>query len=313
MSLKFFTSAIALSIGLVNTASAGVLHPYEILAQYNLVAAGDVATTQEVEGRAYIGGNLSGSGFQVDYVPTAASDYADLIVIGDSTVPNINLSGSKDTDVVIGGTSTSNINNQTAGSTVTIGALPDDLVPMFPVATLMGLADQLGATSSNAVEAITGQSNLLRLNAAPTAGKTIYDIDISDLNRGGIEVDLNGADLVVINVTGSGAITSNFQGGGFEEFATKAIWNFIDATDLEFKQFWGQVLAPFADVTNTSPIEGTLFANNVTLNGELHQQIFNGDMNSFDPSVSTVPLPAGLLLLLSGVLVLGGTRRLAAK
>jgi choice-of-anchor A domain-containing protein len=295
-------------VGLAGSASAATFGPFEILSQYNLVTAGDVVSTQEVEGRAYIGGNLSGSGFQVDFQPTAASDFADLIVIGDSSVPNINLQNGSNSDVVIGGVNSSNINNL-GGGTLTVGSLPAALVPMFPIEMLMGLSDQFGATMANAVEAVTGQSNLLRLNAAPTGGTTIYNLDIADLNRGGIEVDLNGADLVIVNVLGEGAINSNFQGGGLDAFAAKAIWNFVDAEELEFKQFYGQVLAPFADVTNTSPIKGTLFADNVVLNGEIHLRTFAGDLTPFEPSVAVVPLPAGFVLMIGAFGMLAGVSR----
>ncbi len=312
MTMKMISGAIAIAVGLAGSASASTLGPFEILQQYNLVTAGDVVSTQEVEGRAYVGGNLSGSGFQVDFKPTAASDFADLIVIGDSSVPNINLQNNSNSDVVIGGVNTSNINNL-GGGTLTVGSLPAPLVPMFPVEMLMGLSDQFGATLSNAVEAVTGQSNLLRLNAAPTDGTTIYSLDIADLNRGGIEVDLNGADTVIINVFGEGAINSNFQGGGLDDFAQKAIWNFVDAEVLEFKQFYGQVLAPFTNVTNTSAIKGTLFADSVTLNGEIHLRTFSGDLSPFDPQPSAVPLPAGVLLLLGAVGALAGLGRIRAK
>lgn len=37
-------------------------------------------------------------------------------------------------------------------------------------------------------------------------------------------------------------------------------------------------------------------ANNVVLNGKIHPQAFDGNMNGFDSNVSSEPLPIGLLL-----------------
>lgn len=48
-------------------------------------------------------------------------------------------------------------------------------------------------------------------------------VNAADLNRSAGEFDLNGADLVAINVIRSGAITRNFQGDGFEELANNVV------------------------------------------------------------------------------------------
>jgi hypothetical protein len=89
------------------------------------------------------------------------------------------------------------------------------------------------------------------------------------------------------------------------------LWNFYDATSLTFgTEFGGTVLAPFAAVTNNNAIDGTLVANSLTQNGEIHLDAYKGVI----PGAVATPEPSVLALFgagLAGFLFLAARRRRA--
>ena len=129
-------------------------------------------------------------------------------------------------------------------------------------------AARLGAFGGVALAVLAGVGataigNQLVFAATPNSdGLTVYDIDFSVFSSvGELKFDLSGANSVIVNVSGlGGTFSDNFVGGDtpFAELASKVVWNFHEATALNFDTaIWGTVLAPFAHVTNATPIEGT--------------------------------------------------------
>ena len=84
------------------------------------------------------------------------------------------------------------------------------------------------------------------------------------------------------------------------------IWDFPDATTLNFANWAGAVLAPNATVTNIAPIEGTLYAQDFAGNGELHNFNYTGPLG--DPVPAAVPEPGSFVLLAGGVAAALGVR-----
>jgi choice-of-anchor A domain-containing protein len=117
------------------------------------------------------------------------------------------------------------------------------------------------------------------------------------------------ASTIVINVTGS------FTEGGGENFNgdtylnEHVIWNFENATAVNVKSWHGAVLAGDASVTNSSPMEGFLYAENFTGRGELHSFPFDGSVSGAVPEPSTWAMMA---LGFAGLGFLGFRRRRAA-
>jgi choice-of-anchor A domain-containing protein len=201
---------------------------------------------------------------------------------------------------------------------VTIGS-PVPALPDFQstfVQPLMDLSQSLAAMSADSYLPTSwpGFPNNAPIQASAGTGLAVFDITTADLaNLVSFQVDLNGRDGIVFNVTGA-SYTGNANYNNAVNVANKVIWNFVDATSLTFNRQWGgTVLAPNAHVTNGTPIEGTLFANSYGGNGELHSRPFTPDLTPPPSPVPGVPVPApGALALFGfGLAALVGAKRRA--
>ena len=99
------------------------------------------------------------------------------------------------------------------------------------------------------------------------------------------------AGVLVINVAGT-ADSFQFNPGTFSVDAqTTVIWNFYQATSLSITgQFDGSILAPYANLTNNTQINGSVVAAGFNQGGEIHMANFSG----------VVPEPATWAMLLTG-------------
>lgn len=317
MTLKTFVTGAATAAGLAAfsaAASAAPLSATEILQQFNMVVFGDVDASSNIQGRSLIGGNLTGNSadFFVGAPGTVpASSFAALTVGGNvagnpkqvnnggsvvagGNIQSLNMNGGG--DVTLGGVVTGTVNAN--GGTVAQNAAV--AIPNFE-ADLKALSVQLRGLTGAAPTKNGNKGEFT--SAAPGAdGVAVYNLDsffLQTVNE--ISLALNGASTLIINVGGDDIKNKdNFLGGPFD-IAANVIWNFYEATELTFeRQFFGTVLAPFANVKNTSSIEGTLVAAQLDMDAQIHLQPFEGPL-----PVADVPAPAALPLM-TGVLALGG-------
>ncbi|OWJ80607.1 collagen-binding domain-containing protein [Haematobacter genomosp. 1] len=301
---------------------AAPLNFQDILQQFNLVVLGNATNSSEVEGRTYVGGNLSGtSNYWIggSHDPQAPSDYAALTVGGTLTgTVQVNNGGA----VVVGGNATGiNLNGggtaliggvatQVQGGAVTSGASGSagfsDLFPVSIEQTVSEASLSFGNLGGDAVT-ITGNTAYF---GSGMAGLTIYEMTLAQVSALG-QVDfsrLGVGESILINVTGAGtgSFLANPLGG--TGAAEHVLWNFAGATDLTIQGIVGSVLAPLTHVIVTNPVEGTLIAGSATLNSEVHLRPARGSYLPPDPP-APVPLPAALPLLLADL----GAMGLAAK
>jgi choice-of-anchor A domain-containing protein len=143
---------------------------------------------------------------------------------------------------------------------------------------LNALQAQLGGLDKNSNFAIV--NGVLTFNVMPVDGVAVFDISASELATPNAAISFTNetsATTIIINVTGG-----SFTEGGGENFngdtylAEHAIWNFGDAPTVSVKQWFGAVLAGDATVSNSSPINGFLYAENFNGMGELHDFPFEG-------------------------------------
>jgi choice-of-anchor A domain-containing protein len=169
--------------------------------------------------------------------------------------------------------------------------------------------------SLTANNTVTESAGTLDFNVSKTTnGVAVFDLNSNAAsllnNATQMEFSLNGAKEVVINVSGVNStalnINANFLNGIAQSLGTNTIWNFTDATSIKIgAQFGGDILATMANLTTSGNIEGTVVANSLVQNAEIH---YDGVQTHL---VSAVPLPGAALLFGSAITGFGlfGRRR----
>jgi len=243
----------------------------------------DFNTTGGVHGTLLAGGNLTSSfninSNSVRYGGTAASGLSGAV---------------KDTSLAPGGA-----NDIAAGLQNQMHTLQ---------ANLMALSSQLATLPSLAT--ITSTENALDYSGAQNgyAVFTMTEAAFEDQNAN-FDLLFNGMPsgmTTIINVLGTNLVE---QGNLNSKLLNQSVlWNFNQAESLSLKGFHGSILAPNADVSNSSALEGSIVARNFTLNGEIHLGTYNGT-SSFSPPPSGVPEPASWAMLLLGFGTLGAILR----
>lgn len=318
-----------------------------LLDQFNLIVLGNIAGSADVEGRAFAGGNVSGSftnGLTPGDVNPSPAGYNTLTVDGNvsgtininnggftvgGNAANINANSSAGTVNQVGG-SVANISlnggslqyggsasgnfNLNGGATKTqVAGLSTNPLPVNTFATLSTLSLTLNGLTPTSTAAVNG--NVAVFNAVAGAnGQAVFDISASlaaqIFSAASFQFNLGTATSAIINVDDAGSITdtTNFNGTAISQ---DLLWNFVGATSINFDtEFAGTVLATTANVTNSGPIDGTLVAANATLNGEVHSHPFDGTLP--DGGVP-VPEPASGALIVVGLGALAMLRRQRAR
>ncbi|RYY22887.1 MAG: choice-of-anchor A family protein [Sphingomonadales bacterium] len=217
----------------------------DAMKEWNLIVLGDLQSSSEVEGRTFVGGNLTGN----------SSNYQ---AISNTNVnQNIVQSGlgTSDPAFLIG------LNQQKSVLTTSMGTLSTDM-------------KGLDANSQ-----LTISGNRGTFNAQPdNKGVAVFNISSADLDKiGEIQFNLNGADTAIVNVSGTNInLNDNFL-GGTNGLGEHVIWNFADATSLKSTTAWGgSVLAPNAAANTGNYIEGSAVFGSLVQNGEFHLGTYTG-------------------------------------
>jgi choice-of-anchor A domain-containing protein len=304
---KFF-GAVAL-IALASTsapAQAGDLTAEQILTEFNGVVWGTFKTTSDVEGR-LVANNIAGGATFYNNPRGEASAFQAINAITIGNVNgNVNNGGSVNYQSSI---TNSHFNYNGGGSLLQTPSfkISDFTTPLnAEIKTLTGLAANSTVNASD--------NNNVKFNVSADAkGVAVFDITAAQFQSFAGVKFLNDASAktIVVNVTGGGNITENFNyvGGNTTYENNHVIWNFEDAASLSIKTIHGSVLAEDATVTNGSPIEGLLYAKNFNGQGELHDYPFLGVL----PTSSAVPEPSTWALMGLGFIGLGFAARRRAR
>lgn len=326
MRFRLLAAALAVSTCALGTTSAqaGVTeinNALDAMSYYNLIATGNVQSKHEVEGRSFIGGNVTGtSNFNTDglagYGLRAVGDVKDgwkSVQKGDvqvgGNVSQVNLNGAPQ-NISYGGTlSDMNVNNpntktQVAGLGATMSVEFNSIVSNL--STLSTYLGDLGTTEQ--VDLGTANKAIF---SADTSSSNIAVFTLGNLSElASRQVSFTGVDdydLVVINVTGAGpqALANSTNFASAFGLGTSVIWNFTQATTLNFaaQNWFGSVLALHTtDVWNASAIEGSMvFGGTFHQEGEVHTDTF-GDFRfpPENPGIPGVPEPATWAMMIMG-------------
>lgn len=295
-------------IALAMPAAAATVDGSSMLGQFATIALNNLTQGSESLGPVYAGGNLQSNGFNANadsHPPgTVGSVTGSLIVGGNVTGNDIHIKGG---DAQIGGTSTAHLDMQTQGASVHTGVSGIPVAQV--VAAMQSLSTDLSSLGQTAGASADGNDNnnkmLMSGNGGSGALKNVAVIDAgADFFDGGTlkTADFASGVTTIINVAGQApSITLNANYTN-----TNVLLNFYQATSLNINAggFGFSVLAPFANVTVGNGLNGSVVAYNLTSNGEI-RSLFTGSV----PPIAAVPLPAGGVLLLTGLAGLIALRR----
>lgn len=311
---KTFTTNLAASnwtnFGIGNANQGAATSDYAVLSVVNNVTgpirlkAGYANGTNGVVGTtALIGGNVN----QFDF-NTNGNNKGSLIVGG-------NLTGGMNVNnniVRYGGTAVGGINGAVKDSSLAKGGANDvsaslSLQMASLQTNLTGLSSYLSTLTP--ISTITSTSAALDYSSAKNgyAVFTMSSLAFQDQNANfdNLFSKVPSGMTTIINVLG----TNLTERGNLNSklLNQSVIWNFSEATSLSLKGWHGTVLAPLASLVNSSAIEGTIVAKNMTLNGEVHLGTYNGS-SAFLPT--GVPEPATWGMMIGGFMMAGGMLRL---
>lgn len=306
----------------------------QTLNQFNVVVLQDAQIDSHVDGRTYIGGNLTGGGdFAQHPADAPASDYLGLTVAGNATFGHVNGLG-----VYVGGNMNGTVNT---GPTRVVGNASGNINGSTPAAiggTFSGgnlnagqLSGAAATTALNDATAIANSTNFgtvlnqgssflagladtggsvvfnggkVTFTAAPVGGVAVFNlnsIDDSVFAAGEFDFNLNGANTVVFNSDNTNInLHANFLGGGAQKFGGKLLWNFYNATNIVVNsQFGGAIIGTKAHLIDMANIEGSVAVWSMYQNAEIHLAPYTGTI------VTAVPEPGTYAMMAVGLGLIG--------
>lgn len=298
-------SVAAVAVLALSTGAQASVNP---MAEFSLISFGNASSSSNNQGRAWIGGNLSGAASDYGTRLTPAANFVTQDVLrvgGNIQVSNINMQAGR---VRVGGSVSGNLNFNGGGQRVNDPGTAAMLAPVQQ-RLIQDSAFYRALQSTAGVTFPSGQPAGVTFNAVPRGplSVAVFSINAAQLFSSNlvqsIDLNLNGSQAVLINVAGTNVDFSgnaNFVGGFPNNSArSRVLWNFFEATNINLrgKAFEGAILAPFAHLIHQGVISGSVVVASISQQSEIHVPTFN----------AVIPAPSAAAVL--GLLCLSAARR----
>ncbi|MFD2167839.1 collagen-binding domain-containing protein [Thalassotalea euphylliae] len=310
------------------------------LNDYNLVTIGDVnSSSLHVHGNAFVGGNLNAGNaeFGNDINNTTALELAGELQqnvrihggnsaeVNGSAVQEIDMNGVATGRYLVNGNAISNAssvtqNAQLSAQQAAIKASLESASAQFAAMADVNTQDisgnklhvnsldsngyavfQLGEKVNSGDAADIGKNSFLLSNSNQDL-EIVYNLSASTLNElGGIIINVPGTEIDFSEnnnkVSGNGFLSS-LQG------RANVLWNFFEATSITLNaNFYGNILAPLAQLTSSSDIDGSVAVYGLSAqhSGQIHLPT---STIPTPPSTVSIPEPSVVALMLLSLLLL---------
>jgi choice-of-anchor A domain-containing protein len=312
--MKFYSkllSAVVLG-GLSSLASAGPLN------DYNLILFGDLNVSGgsgHIEGKAFIGGDVVKASVFAQKEPSHST--ADTVKVVGNFKSNNGTHIDRGYLAYEGNFSgpTNICNGAGMGSSgcvkkVTDGSLSAEKASLFT--QLRAESDYYKGLADSSNIALIGDMNNKKFSYTGEATDlVVFNITADQLTgpQWSLDMDFATALNVVINVSGTSFNAGNTKNGtqSFRNNHTNVLWNFYEATTLNFGDSWfGSILALDATINTRSNLDGAVAAKSYIGNGEIHKGSW--DYTPPTPPVKEVTEPSIFILLLCGLGLIGLSR-----
>ncbi len=295
--LALFAASIG-SATFTGYAYGAPLTAQQITQQFNAVITNNFSSSSDVEGRLVAASMTGGATFYNN--PNAASAPSAFAAVNAISVTNgVNANVDNGGSVNVQGADAGHFNLNGGGSLV---SSPNFTMADF-TAPLNALSSSLSALTPNSTINATDPNNFTFVETPGASGEAVFQLSAATLETARNLVFSGSASTIVIDVTGS-AFTDDMNFNASTFLNEHVIWNFATATTLSFQGWHGAVLAPDGTVSNSSAMEGFLYAENFNGGGELHDFPFDG---SIPDGPAPIPEPNSLIIG-SGLLALATVR-----
>ncbi|MCP5533131.1 MAG: choice-of-anchor A family protein [Akkermansiaceae bacterium] len=318
--------ALMAPVALLVLPASGANTALDIIGRFNLIA-GDYNAGNETEGSAFIYGNYNPStqsrfGFNGGQ---AANDSEYMLWLNNG-VNNSNsttlITGSVLSRVAVNSSQFTLNGNAPGTPVITTGeaAWENELTSQLGINTtaefvgiLSDASSQWAALDVNSTASLPGNGGL-SFNAAPTnidgyqvAVFNVTAAQLSDNTISRYDLFLNGANTVLINVSGTTVNINKSFTGDFTNNENKVIFNFFEAETVTItNNARAGIFAPFASVIQSgSNIDGSVIAASFSQTAEVHDKRFD----AYLPYAAAIPEPSTVLLTAAGLGVLLRRRR----
>lgn len=327
-------AAVCAAFAMASPASAStVITGIDALREWNLIVLGNAQSSSTVAGRSFIVGDLNGNSsgwYQGNNVPASPYATPGLTVLGNVNGGHKNIVGGAN----VGGTVNSGFNLNGAPQTVNAGGrvfntnVNQNTVNQNLNNTNPGFRSALSAQAdaliqsmgelSNAYAGLTATNTATFSNGGATfnvvpdsAGLAVFSLTGSQFNAlNQITFNLNGADTVIVNVSGT-TINNMANFNGNTAMSGRIIWNFSAATSYASeRQMWGSLLAPNAIARIATAIDGSVVVKQMDQRAQIHLNTYQG---SYNPLITAVPEPATWAMLVLGFGAIGAGLRSRRK